>query len=230
VGWVVGRKSRTVKQRPNLFPRSPFRDDFRDFALNSPRAQRAFTHRGVREAQQTRPLQGDPLQPAPAPQVHQPTRALHRLRSQVPVVHSQQQTVRQQHCPRVAETALSQIVFVISEDPALDQKELPLVEALKQIVGRGMGAVLSCVPGRLAFVETVDERFILERHDPLEKTRIRPLRHRPQGRGQSCRAGSISGGRASFGVAKHHGLRCRPTERAASVVQRESGKANLLRT
>jgi hypothetical protein len=61
------------------------------------------------------------------------------------------------------------IVFAISEDPALDQKELPLVEALKQIVGRGMGTVLSCLPGRLAFVETEDERFILERHDPMEK-------------------------------------------------------------
>jgi hypothetical protein len=61
-----------------------------------------------------------------------------------------------------------EIVFAISEDPALDQKELPLVEALKQIVGRGMGTVLSCIPGCLAFVETEDERFILERHDPLE--------------------------------------------------------------
>ena len=61
------------------------------------------------------------------------------------------------------------IVFAISEDPALDQKELPLVEALKQIVGRGTGTVLSCIPGRLAFVETEDERFILERHDALEK-------------------------------------------------------------
>jgi hypothetical protein len=60
-------------------------------------------------------------------------------------------------------------VFAISEDPALDQKQLPLVEALKQIVGCGMGTVLSCIPGRLAFVETEDERFILERHDPLEK-------------------------------------------------------------
>jgi hypothetical protein len=60
-------------------------------------------------------------------------------------------------------------VFAISEDPALDQKELPLVEALKQIVGRGMGTILSCIPGRLAFVETEDERFILERHDPLER-------------------------------------------------------------
>jgi hypothetical protein len=61
------------------------------------------------------------------------------------------------------------IVLAISEDPALDQKELPLVEALKQIVGRGMGTVLSCIPGHLAFVETEDERFILERHDPLVK-------------------------------------------------------------
>lgn len=61
------------------------------------------------------------------------------------------------------------IVFAISEDPALDQRELPLLEALKQVVGRGMGTVLSCIPGRLAFVETEDERFILERHDPLGK-------------------------------------------------------------
>jgi hypothetical protein len=62
-----------------------------------------------------------------------------------------------------------QIVFAISEDPTLDQKELPLVEALNRIVGRGMGTVLSCIPGRLAFVETEDERFILERNDPLER-------------------------------------------------------------
>ena len=61
------------------------------------------------------------------------------------------------------------IVFAISEDPALDQKKVPLVQALEQIVGRGMGTILSCIPGRLAFVETEDERFILERNDPLEK-------------------------------------------------------------
>ncbi len=61
------------------------------------------------------------------------------------------------------------IVFAISEDYALDQKELPRMEALKQIVGHGMGTVLYCIPGRLAFVETEDERFILERHDPLER-------------------------------------------------------------
>jgi hypothetical protein len=61
------------------------------------------------------------------------------------------------------------IIRAISEDPTLDQKELPLVEALRRIVGCGMGTVLNCIPGRLAFVETEDERFILERHDPLEK-------------------------------------------------------------
>jgi hypothetical protein len=61
------------------------------------------------------------------------------------------------------------IVYAISEDPALDQKEFPLVQALGRIVGRGMGTVLSCIPRRLAFVETEEERFILERHDPLEK-------------------------------------------------------------
>ena len=61
------------------------------------------------------------------------------------------------------------IVFVISEDPSLDRKEFPLMDALRQIVGLGMGAVVSCIPGRLAFVETEDERFILERHDALEK-------------------------------------------------------------
>lgn len=69
--------------------------------------------------------------------------------------------LRKRHSPNV--------VFVISEDPALDQREIPLAEALNQIVGRGMGAVLSCIPGRLAFVETEEERFILERHDPFEK-------------------------------------------------------------
>jgi len=69
--------------------------------------------------------------------------------------------LQKRHSPRV--------VFAISEDPTLDQSEILLLDALNQVVGRGMGTVLSCIPGRLAFVETEDERFILERHDPLEK-------------------------------------------------------------
>lgn len=62
-----------------------------------------------------------------------------------------------------------EIVFAISEDPSLDQREFPLADAIQQIVGRGMGTVLCCIPGGLAFVETEDERFILHRSDPLEK-------------------------------------------------------------
>jgi hypothetical protein len=69
--------------------------------------------------------------------------------------------LQKRQCPRV--------VFAISEDPALDQKDLPLLEVLQKVVGRGMGTVLSCLPGRLAFVETEDERYILERNDPMEK-------------------------------------------------------------
>jgi hypothetical protein len=53
--------------------------------------------------------------------------------------------------------------YVITEHPELDGKELPLAEALETIVGRGIGAILSCIPGRLAFMETEDERFILEK-------------------------------------------------------------------
>jgi hypothetical protein len=69
--------------------------------------------------------------------------------------------LQKRHCPSV--------VYAISEDPTLDQRELPLTEALNRIVGRGIGTVLSCIPGRLAFVETEDERYILERHEVPEK-------------------------------------------------------------
>jgi hypothetical protein len=61
------------------------------------------------------------------------------------------------------------IVLAISEDPELDQKEIQPVEGLRRVVGRSIGTVLSCIPGRLAFVETEDERFILERLDPLQR-------------------------------------------------------------
>lgn len=60
--------------------------------------------------------------------------------------------------------------YLISEDPRLDGRELQLSEALDEIVGSGMGAILSCVAGRLAFIETEDERFILEK----QKKQLRP--------------------------------------------------------
>jgi hypothetical protein len=54
---------------------------------------------------------------------------------------------------------------ILAEDSALDGRRMRLMETLEAIVGRGMGAFASCVPGRLAFYEGEDlgERYILER-------------------------------------------------------------------
>jgi hypothetical protein len=53
--------------------------------------------------------------------------------------------------------------WVISEDRNLDSKEIQLATVLNEIVGGGMGTILCCVPGKLAYVESEDGRFILER-------------------------------------------------------------------
>jgi hypothetical protein len=57
------------------------------------------------------------------------------------------------------------ICRVTSEDAEIDGKDLPLLQALKQVVGQQMGTFLSCIPGRLAFFEgeEVGARWILER-------------------------------------------------------------------
>ena len=115
------------------------RDRYREF-LSNPRLRHKFTHQLAHFAD------FDPKYRLPFP-------------SNSLFVDNIARELKKRHSPDV--------VVAISEDPALDQKEVPLVEALQQIVGRGMGTVLSCLPGRLAFVETEDERFILERHDPL---------------------------------------------------------------
>jgi len=54
---------------------------------------------------------------------------------------------------------------LLAEDAALDGRRLPLEDALAAIVGRGMGTLVSCVPGRLAFYEGEDPgvRYLLER-------------------------------------------------------------------
>ncbi len=117
------------------------RDRYREF-VSDPRSRHKFTHKLAHFAD------FDPKYRLPLP-------------SKSLSVDNVARELRKRHSPN--------FVFAISEDPALDQKELPLVEALQQIVGRGMGTVLSCIPGHLAFVETEDERFILERHDPLER-------------------------------------------------------------
>lgn len=54
---------------------------------------------------------------------------------------------------------------VISENRAIDGKTLPLKSALDKVVGQGMGTLLSCVPGELAYYESAgpSDRCILAR-------------------------------------------------------------------
>jgi hypothetical protein len=53
--------------------------------------------------------------------------------------------------------------WAISEDPHLDGRKLDLDGVLADVVGRGMGTILSCVPGRLAFFEGESESLLLAR-------------------------------------------------------------------
>ncbi len=53
--------------------------------------------------------------------------------------------------------------WVISENSKLDGRELELDRALGNVIGQGMGTILSCVPGRLAFFEGEDESLVLAR-------------------------------------------------------------------
>lgn len=57
----------------------------------------------------------------------------------------------------------SKTCWVISEDPRLDGREMELREALSETMGRQMGTFLSCIPGKLAYFEDEDGRWILER-------------------------------------------------------------------
>jgi hypothetical protein len=55
--------------------------------------------------------------------------------------------------------------YILSESAELDSREMPLGSALAEIVGRGMGAFVSCIPGRLGYFESEEagQRYILER-------------------------------------------------------------------
>jgi hypothetical protein len=51
--------------------------------------------------------------------------------------------------------------YVLSEWGEYDGRVMPLADATGAIVGRGMGTVLSCIPGRLAYYESEDgERYV----------------------------------------------------------------------
>ena len=47
-------------------------------------------------------------------------------------------------------------VFAVNSD--LDDREMPLREALVAIIGMGNGAFVSCIPGRLGFYEYEDTK------------------------------------------------------------------------
>lgn len=51
--------------------------------------------------------------------------------------------------------------WATSEDANLDGKELELNAALEAVVGRGMGTILSFIPGRLAYYEGEDKALLL---------------------------------------------------------------------
>ena len=53
--------------------------------------------------------------------------------------------------------------YVMSEDASLDRREMELSAALSEIVGMDAGALVSCVPGKLAYfeMEGLSERYLL---------------------------------------------------------------------
>jgi hypothetical protein len=53
--------------------------------------------------------------------------------------------------------------WVISEDSRFDGQEMELDAALRETIGRGMGVIISCIPGELAYFEDEDFRCILQR-------------------------------------------------------------------
>ena len=52
---------------------------------------------------------------------------------------------------------------VISEDAEIDGWELVLRTVLEKVIDGGIGAILSCIPARLAFFEGEGERLLLAR-------------------------------------------------------------------
>jgi hypothetical protein len=75
----------------------------------------------------------------------------------------------EQQSPEIIQRILQQkgapeICHIMSSNPNIDGESLPLNEALEKTVGWGMGTLISCVPGKLAYFEFEDpkERYILE--------------------------------------------------------------------
>ena len=56
------------------------------------------------------------------------------------------------------------LCYGISADRDIDNRELPLDDALAETVGMNMGTFISCIPGKLGYFEFEDigERYIFE--------------------------------------------------------------------
>ena len=55
------------------------------------------------------------------------------------------------------------ICWAISEDAAIDGRELDLRAAVEHVSGRQIGTILSCVPGKLAYFENEEDALLLTR-------------------------------------------------------------------
>ena len=55
------------------------------------------------------------------------------------------------------------VCYVMSDNLRIDRKEMALNEALLEIVGADTGALVSCIPGKLAYfeMEGLSERYLL---------------------------------------------------------------------
>jgi hypothetical protein len=53
--------------------------------------------------------------------------------------------------------------WAISKDAEIDGRELDLSTAIEHVNGRGIGTILSCVPGKLAYFESETEALLLAR-------------------------------------------------------------------
>lgn len=56
------------------------------------------------------------------------------------------------------------LCYVLSENRTIDGRMMPLDDALDEVVGYGRSTVISCVPGKLAFLEGERSRMMFVRH------------------------------------------------------------------
>src|ERR1700722_8363888 len=74
------------------------------------------------------------------------TRVCHKINPSEPSLPSIYKRLRDLGAPSAC--------YVVSSNADLDGQELDLSQALKEVIGHGMGAFVSCLPGRLAYFES----------------------------------------------------------------------------